>query len=76
MIEYVLIKTELGSEDEVLEAVEELNEVKEAHIVQGAFDIVVKLEAEDKYVLSEIAYSTLYKFDKVQSTRTLIVIER
>ncbi|MFP3952464.1 MAG: Lrp/AsnC ligand binding domain-containing protein [Candidatus Bathyarchaeia archaeon] len=44
---YVLINTELGAEGEVLEALKEVNEVVEAYIAYGVYDIIVKVEVEN-----------------------------
>ena len=43
---FVLINSEIGAETEVLEALEAIPEVKEAHMIYGVYDIIAKVEAD------------------------------
>jgi DNA-binding Lrp family transcriptional regulator len=46
IIAFALPNTETGSEDEVLQHLKEVEEVKEAHILYGVYDIMAKIQAE------------------------------
>jgi DNA-binding Lrp family transcriptional regulator len=46
IIAFALINTETGSEDEVLQSLKEVEEVKEAYILYGVYDIMAKIQAE------------------------------
>lgn len=72
---FILINTEIGCEDEVMKALESIDEVKEAYIVYGVYDIIAKVEAEDMEVLRNIVSSKIRKIPKVRSTMTMIVVE-
>ena len=46
IIAFALINTKMGSEDEVLQSLKEAEEVKEAYILYGVYDIMAKIQAE------------------------------
>ena len=69
---FVLINTEIGSEEAVLDKIKVLSNVKTAQVVYGIYDIVCKLEAEDMAQLKEYIQTNIRKIDLVRSTLTLI----
>ncbi len=69
---YVLINTETGKEDEVVEKISELEETKEVCVTYGTFDVVVKLEAPDSERLRDIILKKIRNMRGVRSTITLI----
>ncbi|MFW9990425.1 MAG: Lrp/AsnC ligand binding domain-containing protein [Candidatus Odinarchaeota archaeon] len=72
---FVLVNTEVGSEETVLEKVKALGKVIEARIVYGVYDIVCRIEAENMSILKEYIADKIRKIDLIRSTLTLIVIE-
>ncbi len=70
---YVLVNTEVGSEDDVLEKLRKLGSVKEAHCVYGTYDIVAKVEADSMDKLKEITTWKVRKLDEVRDTLTMII---
>ena len=72
---FVLINTELGTENEVLEQLRKIDEVKESYIVYGVYDIVAKVTADTMEKLKEIVTWKVRRLDKVRSTLTMILIE-
>ncbi|MCL5788555.1 MAG: Lrp/AsnC ligand binding domain-containing protein [Candidatus Marsarchaeota archaeon] len=73
---YVLINTEIGSEDEVLKQLRQIPIVKDSHLVYGVYDIVAQIEAPDLDKLKEAVTWKIRKLDKVRSTLTMIIVER
>jgi DNA-binding Lrp family transcriptional regulator len=73
---YVLINTEIGSEEDVLSQLKQIPLVKEAHLVYGVYDIVALVEAPDLDKLKEAVTWKVRKLDKVRSTLTMIIVER
>jgi DNA-binding Lrp family transcriptional regulator len=71
----VLINTEIGGEQEVFDELSRIEGVREAYIVYGVYDIVVKLEADTMDKLKEIVASRIRRLPKVRSTLTMIVVE-
>ena len=72
---FVLVNTELGSENEVLAALKKVDGVQEAYTVYGVYDIVAKIGAESMDKLKEIVTWHIRRLDKVRSSLTMIVIE-
>jgi len=71
---FVLINTEIGAEEEVLKQIRNLEEVKEAYIVYGIYDLFVEVEAENLEKLKDIISSKIRRLAKVKSTITMIVV--
>ena len=72
---FVLINTEIGSENEVLDDLRKIEAVKEAYMVYGVYDVVAKVSANTMDKLKEIVTWHVRRLDKVRSTLTMIVIE-
>ncbi|MCJ7507036.1 Lrp/AsnC ligand binding domain-containing protein [Candidatus Bathyarchaeota archaeon] len=72
---FVLINAEIGSEDEVLKELRAMEQVKEAYVVYGVYDIVAKVESETMDKLKEIVTWKVRRLNKVRSTLTMIVVE-
>jgi len=72
---FVLINSEVGSEDEALKQLRKIENVKGAYAVYGVYDIVAKVEAETIDKLKEVITSKVRKLRWVRSTLTMMVIE-
>jgi DNA-binding Lrp family transcriptional regulator len=71
---YVLINCDLGSEDAVIDALKEINDVQEAHGTFGAYDIIAKVDDEKVETLRETITWKIRKIDRIRSTLTLMGI--
>lgn len=71
---FVLINCELGFEKEVISKLREIDSVKEIQGTFGAYDIIVKVEAESVDSLRETITWKIRKIDKIRSTLTLMVV--
>jgi len=71
----VLINTDIGTEEEVLQTLANIGGVTEAYIVYGVYDIVAKVRADTTEALKEIISSKIRKIPKVRSTLTMIIVE-
>ncbi|MBN1329604.1 MAG: Lrp/AsnC ligand binding domain-containing protein [Candidatus Heimdallarchaeota archaeon] len=69
---YVLINSEIGGEQEVVEQLKAMKEVVEVSVVYGVYDVIVKLQADTMEVLKEIITSKVRHLNKVRSTMTMI----
>ncbi len=69
---YVLINSEIGGEQEVVDQLKQMPEVTEVSVVYGVYDVIVKLEADSMEVLKEIITSKVRHLNKVRSTMTMI----
>ena len=71
---YVLLTTETGAVESVLNALTKMDSVKETYMVYGVYDIVATVKAETMEKLKEIVTWNLRSLDKVRSTLTMIVV--
>ena len=74
-IAFVLINTESGAEREIVREMKKINEVKEAYVIYGTYDVIAKVEADTMDKLKDTVSSKIRGLDKVRSTLTTIVIE-
>ena len=72
---YVLITTETGAVDAVLESLKKMESVKETYMVYGVYDIIATVKADTMDKLKEIVTWNLRSLEKVRSTLTMIVVE-
>ncbi|MEM4850908.1 MAG: Lrp/AsnC ligand binding domain-containing protein [Desulfurococcaceae archaeon] len=71
----ILIQTEIGAESKVLEDLMKIPEVKEAYIVYGTYDVVVKIETDTLEKIREIVTNRIRKLPDIRTTVTMIVVE-
>ena len=74
-VAFVLINAEIGGEQEVIEALKKIKNVKEAYLVYGVYDIIAKVEAETMDKLKEAITWNIRRLVKVRSTLTMITME-
>ena len=72
---YVLINSELGSEERLIEDIKKIDGVKQADRVYGVYDLIAQVEAESSDRLKQIVTGTIRRMSGVRSTLTMIVIE-
>ena len=71
-IAYVLVKSDLGAEEKVVENLEKIEQVLKVERTFGDYDMVVKMESEHIEKIREIISWDIKKLDKIRSTLTLI----
>ena len=72
---YVLMNVELGSEEQVLEEVRKVPNVKECHRVYEIYDIIANVEADSMDTLKQVVAWKIRRLDGVRSTLTAIVMD-
>jgi len=72
---YILINCDIGSEEEVITALKNIDSIKEVHGTFGAYDILAKIESSQVEDLRETITWKIRKIDKIRSTLTLMGIE-
>jgi len=72
---YILINCEIGSEEDVIIALKNIDSIKEVHGTFGAYDILAKIESPQVEDLRETITWKIRKIDKIRSTLTLMGIE-
>jgi len=74
-IAYVLINCDLGYEEQIIEELKHISDVKEIHGTFGAYDILAKVESANVENLRDTITWKIRKLDRVRSTLTLMSIE-
>ena len=74
-VAYILINFDIGSEEEVITALKNIDSIKEVHGTFGAYDILAKIESPQVEDLRETITWKIRKIDKIRSTLTLMGIE-
>ncbi len=72
---YVLINCDLGYEEQIIEELKHISDVKEVHGTFGAYDILAKVESDESNTLKETITWKIRKIGRVRSTLTLMGIE-
>ena len=72
---YVLVNCDLGTEEEVIGGLKQIEQVKEVHGTFGAYEIIAKIHSESADKLREAITWKIRKMDKIRSTLTLTVVE-
>ena len=71
----MLINCDLGFEEQIIEDLKHLSDVKEVHEIFGAYDILAKVESDQISTLRETIMWKIRKIGRVRSTLTLMVID-
>jgi len=71
---YVLINCVFGYEEQIIEELKHISDVKEVHGTFGAYDILVEVESANVENLRDTISWKIRKLDRVRSTLTLMVI--
>jgi len=78
---FLLAKTKLGKEEEILKEFETLDEAREVHLVTGKFDLFVVLESAETYQVNprrrvgEVVIRKIRRTGGMLETRTIIPVD-
>jgi DNA-binding Lrp family transcriptional regulator len=64
----------MGAEEEVLQALTNVPEVKEAYLVYGVYDVLAYLETDTMEEMKNVISFRIRRIDKIRSTMSLIEI--
>ena len=71
-IAYVLVKSDLGAEEKVIDQLKQIEQVLHVERTFGDYDMVIKMESEHIEKIREIISWDIKKMDKIRSTLTLV----
>jgi DNA-binding Lrp family transcriptional regulator len=74
-IAFVLINAELGAENELVNQLKGIENVKYVYVLYGAYDLVVKIEAPNSEILKKTISNNIRQLKNVRSTLTMTVID-
>ncbi len=72
----VIVNTAVGQETDILKELRGMEEVEEAHLVYGAYDIIAIIKAEIRQILKDLINFKIRRLKGVDSTLTMFVIEK
>lgn len=72
---YILINYEIGTEDKILNRLENLSGVVEVSEINGIYDIIVKITSDNLDDIKETITKHIRTIKTIRSTMTLIVTE-
>jgi DNA-binding Lrp family transcriptional regulator len=72
---YVTVITGTGASPAVLEQVRTLDPVTEAHVITGAYDVLIEVEVDDVSALLDLVAAEIQSLDGVGTTRTYIALD-
>ncbi len=71
---YLLLNVETGTEEEVMRSLNPIQEVKEARMVYGVYDIIIRVETETMEEMKNLVSWRIRRLYRVRFTMTLIVV--
>ncbi len=69
---FIMTKTAPGASETVVRDVTELEQVEEAHVVAGEFDVIVEVDVDEVYDVMQAASVEIQGIDGVTDTKTYI----
>lgn len=72
---YIMLKTAAGKSESLLDATRELPGINEAHIVAGAYDIIVEAHGDEVYDVMHSVVTDVRDLEGVADTRTYVCLE-
>jgi DNA-binding Lrp family transcriptional regulator len=72
---FVMVKTEAGDSERLVDAVRGLEDVLEAHIVAGSWDVVAEVDAAEMHEILKTASREIQGLRGVVDTKTYISID-
>ncbi len=72
---YVLINTQIGKTQKVVEELKKIPEVKKIDIIMGPYDIIIEIEVPNYEDISEILLNRLQNISAIYHTMTCPVVE-
>jgi DNA-binding Lrp family transcriptional regulator len=71
----VLLNTDSGTQDKILESLQLVDGVEEAHALYGVYDLLVKIKGTSIEKLKEITKSQIKPIAGVNSSLTLMIVQ-
>ena len=72
---YILISCNPEDSDQIISGLKNISGVVEAKLVEGPYDIIVKIEADSSEKLKEIISIQLRRISKIKHTLTLTAMQ-
>lgn len=73
---FVLINSDLGKEENLIEEIRSIDDVKEVYLTFGVYDIIAKVQTKNMNYLKELVAFKIRRLKDVRSTLTMTVAEK
>ena len=73
-IGFILLNSDLGAEEYIIEELKKISEVKKAYLTFGAYDIIAEVHAQTQEEFEKTVSSKIRRLARVVSTMTLNVV--
>lgn len=70
-VAYVMISSELGHEEKVVERLEKIEQIVEIFVVYGIYDIIAKVKFNERDELRNLILGKIREIEYIKSTETL-----
>ena len=70
---YIMMNVKTGSEDTVSDTILKLNEVEEASVIYGEYDLILKVKAKDMNHLDTLIVEKLRSIPDIMFTATMLI---
>ena len=72
---FIMVKIDVGHAEEIRHDIDEFDGVTDAHVVAGAYDLIVEAETPEVYDLMHTVATQLRGLPAVVDTKTYICLE-
>lgn len=72
---FIMVKTEAGQSEGLLERIRGVGAVETAHIVAGNYDVIAEVDVEEVYDVLETVSTEIQGVDGVTDTKTYIAMD-
>ncbi|WP_254808481.1 Lrp/AsnC ligand binding domain-containing protein [Natronosalvus amylolyticus] len=72
---FIMVKTAAGKSEGLLAGIRDLEQVSDAHIVAGNYDIIAEVDAEEVYGVLKAASGGIQGLEGVTDTKTYIAMD-
>lgn len=69
---FVMVKAATGAAETVVEALREMADVTEAHVVAGDFDVIAEVETDEMYEVMDTVASNIHDLQGANDTKTYV----
>ncbi|SEO25867.1 AsnC family protein [Halogranum amylolyticum] len=72
---FIMVKTAAGESERLVDAIRDLGQIAEAHIVAGNWDIIAELDTEEVYDVLKTSSSDIQGLKGVDDAKTYISLD-
>ena len=72
---FVLITTEIGAMEQVLQDLKNIDDVIETHLLYGVYDIIAIVKADTMRQIKEVISWRIRRIDHILTSQTLIAMD-